>query len=128
MSEKYKTEIEEILRQAGELAPPERDPVRRPSVWRLIRLHINQSLGGKTWPPSGGRVMLAAVVLILLGGLILRPFAGGLGSLLAFAGLILFIVGYGMFFIRPPKVEKRWRGQLIDEGDSWWDRWRGKLK
>ena len=47
---------------------------------------------------------------------------------LAWGGLLLFIIGYGMFFVRPPKVENRWRGQVVDREDSWWDRLRRKLK
>ena len=49
------------------------------------------------------------------------------GSLLSMAGLLLFIVGYGMFFLQPRDIEKRWRGQPIDqEVDSWWNRFRRK--
>ena len=123
MSNKYQKEIEEILKQAGGLAPVGRPPTPRDGFWGLIRGYIGRFLGGKGWAITAGRVMLAAVVL-LLGALILRV------GFLAWAGLLLFIVGYGMFFIKPrSSSEKRWRGQPLEGvGESWWDRLRRKFK
>jgi len=38
---------------------------------------------------------------------------------LAWVGLVLFIIGYAMFFIKPPKgPEQRWRGQPLDDAPS----------
>ena len=122
MSERYQREIEEILRQTGDLKTPR--PPRKPrrNFWRLVRLYIGQSLGGRGWSLSPGRVMLIAVSLLLAALIIKIP-------LLAWAGLLLFIVGYGMFFVKPPKTEKRWRGQPLDiRRDSLWDRLRRKLR
>ena len=128
MSERYKKEIEEILKQAGELGSGNSGSRPRPGLRRLIWVHVAQSLGGKTWSLSAGRVMLIAVVL-LLSALVVGAIIPGLVGILAWAGLILFIVGYAMFFIRPSRVEKRWRGQPIEyEGASWWDRLRRKMK
>ena len=128
MSQKYQKEIEEILRRAGELAPVGRGRRPRFGFWRLVWLYISRSLGGKLWSVSPGRVMLTAVSLLLL-ALIFSKMVPGLGGPLALAGLLLFVVGYGMFFVKPPKIEKRWRGQPVDDsGDSWWDRLRQKLK
>ena len=130
MPDRYKQEIEEILRQAGEVAPAERPAARRESLPKLVWRHFVESLGGKTWSISPGRVMLAAVAL-LLSALIVRAAVPGLVGPLAWAGLILFIVGYGMFFVRGskgPKVERRWRGQLLDAEESWWDRLRRSIK
>ena len=122
MSNKYQKEIEEILEQAGESGKHRRGGKTGPSLWRLIWLYVAKSVGGKDWSLKPGRVMVIAI-LLLLSALILRT------SLLAWAGLLLFIVGYGMFFVRPPKIEKRWRGQsLEDSGDSWWDRFRRRLR
>ena len=126
MSQRYKREIEEILKQAGELSPSQTRRKPRQNFRRLIWLYVSQSLGGKNWSISPGRVMLAAVSL-LLAALILRAVIPGAVVPLAWVGLLLFIVGYGMFFIKPPKIEKRWRGQPLEEpGDSWWDRIRRK--
>ena len=126
MAERYKKEIEEILQQAGDLGSggPSRS---KPTFLKLVWLQMVQSLGGKTWAIRPGRVMLVAVVL-LLAALLLRPTLPGIVGLLAWAGLILFIVGYAMFFIRPPKVEKRWRGETIEYGESWWSRLRRRIK
>jgi hypothetical protein len=126
MSQRYQREIEDILRQAGELGSGggRRGP-RGGFLW-LVWRYIRESIGGKNWSITPGRVMLAAVSL-LLSALIMRAAIPGLVGPLAWGGLILFIVGYGMFFIRPRRIEKRWRGQPIDDrGESWWDRIRRK--
>jgi hypothetical protein len=130
MSNKYKREIEEILKQAGDLKSAGSGRKTGHSIWRLIWLNVRQSVGGKAWSLSPGRVMLIAISL-LLSALIVRVVVPGLVGPLAWAGLLLFIVAYALFFIRPRKVDKRWRGQPLDESaanDSWWDRFRRKLK
>ena len=124
MPERYKDEIEEILKQAGELAPAQERRARGPSLLRLIGLYVRNALGGSLFSISPGRVMVSAV-LILLAALIFSRMVPGIGGPLALAALLLFIVGYGWIFVKPPKIEKRWRGQPLDEGgDSWWDRFR----
>ena len=127
MSERYKKEIEEILQQAGELAPSKRSRGSGPSFLKLIWLNLARAVGGKTWSFSPGRVMLIGLAL-LLSALIMQAVVPGIVALLAWGGLVLLIVGYAMFFIRPPKIEKRWRGQSIDYGDTWWDRLRRRIK
>ena len=128
MSDKYKKEIEDILKQVGETAPAPRRRQSGPSVWRLIWVQLVQSLGGRSWSLTPGRVMLLAVAL-LIGALIVRGLVPGLVAPLAWAGLILFIVGYGLFLVRPRRIEKRWRGQVVDdEPRSRWDRFRNKLR
>ena len=122
MSERYKREIEEILQQAGELGSGDGARRYRPSLPKLVWQQLIQSVSGKAWSLSPGRIMLVAVVL-LLSALVLQV------GLLAWAGLLMFIIGYAMFFVRPRQVEKRWRGQRIDYGgESWWDRLRRKIK
>ena len=130
MPDRYRREIEEILRQAGELEPSERRGRSRQSVVRLVWLYVKQSLSGKGWSLSPGRIMLVAVSLFLAAAIVPAFIPGsGLGMPLGLAGLLLFIVGYAMFFVKPPQIEKRWRGQPIDElGESWWDRLRRKLR
>ena len=122
MAERYKREIEEILQQAGELGTGNGARRSRPGLPRLILQQLTQSVGGKAWSLTPGRVMIGAVVLLLA-----ALFLGI--SLLAWAGLVLFIIGYAMFFVRPRKVEKLWRGQPIDDtGETWWNRIRRKFK
>ena len=128
MSERYKREIEEILRQAGELGTGQGSGKSKPGLLRLVWLNIAQSVGGKTWSLSPGRIMLVAIAL-LLSALVARLIAPGLAGLLAWGGLLLFIVGYALFFVRPPKVEKRWRGERIDyDQGNWWGRFRRRVK
>ena len=127
MSQKYQREIEEILREAGEILPSKKRGRSKPIFWKLLWLYTRQSLGGKTWSVTPGRVMLIAISLLLL-ALIFSRIVPGIGGPLALAGLLLFIIGYGLFFVRPPRIEKRWRGQPLDEpGNSWWDKFRRKI-
>ncbi len=127
MSERYKKEIEEILRQAGDLGTGGKGLKRRQGILKLAWLQVRGALGGKGWSLSPGRVMLTATGL-LLSALVFRALVpGGIVALLAWSGLILFIVGYGLFFVRPRRIEKRWRGQAVDdEPRSRWDRFRNK--
>ena len=132
MPERYKREIEEILRQAGEVSSGGRGQRPRGGIPRVLWRQLIDSLGGKGWSITPGRVMLAAVCL-LLSAAIVRAFAPGFVGLLFWAGLILFIVGYAMFFMRPksmPKsIEKRWRGRPVeDREESWWQRLRRKVR
>ena len=40
------------------------------------------------------------------------------------AGLILFVIVYGLLFVRPGAQDKRWRGKILDDGiePSRWER------
>lgn len=133
MSEQYQKEIEEILEKAGEtpVAPVERQP--RQGLWGLLRMYFRQSMGSKGWSISPGRLMLTAVSL-LMAALVLRMFMPAVVVPLALAGLILFLVAYGMFFVNPRKgQQKKWRGQLIEEPSqnpltAMWERLRRRLK
>jgi len=126
MSNRYQREIEEILQQAGELGTGKGRRGGRKGLLNLLRGYVAQSIGGRNLSITPGRVMLVAVAL-LLSALIMTSAIPGLVGPLAWAGLLLFIVGYAMFFIRPGKVDKRWRGQPIDDrGERWWERFRRK--
>ncbi len=133
MPEQYQDEIEEILKQAGESPRPpvERQPKGGPL--QLLRQYFRQSMSGKGWPISPGRVMLTAVSL-LLAALLLRPFVPGAVGFLALAGLLIFMVGYLMFFVKPRGgLEKKWRGQSVEEPSqnaltAWWERFRRRKK
>ena len=127
MSQKYQREIEEILQQAGEQESKGKSGGDGRSLPRLVWLHFLQSIRGKPWAILPGRVMLTAGAL-LLAAVVMSSLSPGLFAPLAWAGLLLFIIGYAMFFVRPPRVEKRWRGQTIDYGDTWWDRLRRKIR
>ncbi len=129
MSSRYQREIEEILESAGEVGPPPRgNRPRRHGFFRLVWLYARQSLRGGFWSITPGRVMLTGF-LLLLTGLALQVFGLGTLGLLAWAGLVVFIIGYGMVLARPPKVEKRWRGQIVDDRqESWFERMRRRIR
>ena len=134
MPDQYQKEIEDILKKAEAEAPlpsaKSRDSLRG-MVWQYAR----QSLNTKAWGVSPGRIMLAALA-ILLAAFLLRPFVPGMFGLLAWAGLIIFIVAYGMVFLRPSKSpgdRKMWRGRYIDDepgegGSSWWNGLKRRFK
>lgn len=132
MPEQYQKEIEEILEKADVESPA---PKRRAnlSFGHMIWLQLRQSVGGKTWSMSPGRVMLIAGSL-LLASLLLRAVLPGIVGPLAWAGLLIFIIGYGLFFINAPKdSQKRWRGQPLDDmpdgpAETWLDRIRQRFK
>ena len=128
MAKKYQREIEDILKQAGDVSPARRAsrgsaslPVQ---VWRYAAASL------RDWSArfSPGRIMFVGVAL-LLATLLFRSLVSWVVAPLAVAGVILFMVGYGMFFIKPrQRYEKKWRGQSIedDSGGSPWDRFRRK--
>ena len=131
MPSRYQREIEDILEKAGEVGPkrrPRRESNRR-NFRQLVWLYVKQSLSGNLFSISPGRIMLFGFVL-LLSFLLVRPFSAGVAGTLAWAGLIIFIVGYALVLVRPPKIEKRWRGESIEMGPSsgsWLDRIRRRI-
>lgn len=128
MSSRYQREIEDILQKAGGLGSgrPTPEPRRR-SLKQLVWMYVRESLSGSAFSISPGRVMLVGFVL-LISTLIVRPFAAGIVGYLAWAGLLMFIVGYGMVLVRPPKIEKRWREMPIEYYDSDDRSWLGRLR
>ena len=126
MTDRYKKEIEEILDQAGELGSARGAPYRQ-GFLKLLWMQLVQSVSGQPWSISPGRVMIGAVGLLLV-ALLLRPAVPAVVEPILWASLIVFIVGYAMFFIRKPTIEKHWRGQPIEYSTSWWDRLRSRIK
>lgn len=130
MPDQYQKEIEDILKKAEAEAPLPSGQSRR-SLRGMVWQYARQSLNSTAWGISPGKIMLAALA-ILLAAFLLRPIVPGMFGLLAWAGLIIFIVAYGMVFLRPSKSRgerKMWRGRYIDDeqgGNSWWGRFRRK--
>tara|TARA_B100000315_G_C14477431_1_gene541289 strand:+ start:513 stop:908 length:396 start_codon:yes stop_codon:yes gene_type:complete len=130
MPEKYRDEIEEILKRAGEAAPrssprePEEHPEDRP---REVRRAPAPRPGlNRRWPSvTPGKMLLAGLILFVVAALL------GLGPLI-WVGLGMLVVAYLLFFITPRSisVEKRWRGRPVDEvsSSSAWDRFRRWLQ
>ncbi len=130
MSQRYKKEIEEILEQSSDLpagrSKPKEDRLEkrqrssvaggvapRPAGWRI---------GGRRWSLSPGRLMLTGIVLLLVGlifHMTLKEVVPGVVEPLVWAGIALFVLAYILFFVQPrQKVEKRWRGRLVEDGPS----------
>ena len=121
MAKRYEKEIEEILKQAGDIGPHGLNNYRK-GVLGILWGYIVQSVGGKSLVLTPGRIMMTSVLLLMV-GLISNSFIHGIGAWIAWLGFILFIVGYASFLIRPKRVEKRWRGQPIDDRpESFWKR------
>jgi hypothetical protein len=124
MPERYQKEIEEILRQSGGVGSSDKSKGRRDGILRFIWVQIIEPLGNRGRVISPGRVMLVAICLLVV-ALFLGSGTPGFTGLLGWMGLVLFIVGYGMFFLRPrSSVDKRWRGRPVEDEESLWDRLR----
>ena len=126
MPEKYKDEIEEILKRAGEAAPSktsgesERHPEDRPQGRGSLVSRQAPAPGSKPSQrrPSitPGKLMLVGVILLLV-GFKFWP--------LIWVGLAMLAGGYMMYFVAPRTInyEKRWRGRSVeDDPTSQWDR------
>ena len=114
MSERYQREIEEILNQAGESAPADRSKKGRGIP--LIPPFFRKGSGtDRRVHFSSGRLMFIGLALLLSAILVSAMFPGLLG-LIMLLSLILFILGYVLFFARPSAgPEKRWRGRVIEQ-------------
>ena len=132
MSEKYREEIEEILKHAEEVMPKERatSAGNRPKTPGRSSNPLSRFSPGGRLKISAGKLMLASFALLLL-ALILG--AAGLASpvILVVAGLVLFVIAYALFFVRPTSTagyEKRWRGRPIEDNLPLWERFKRWLK
>ena len=127
MSESFQDELEEILKKAGDLAPPPQRPDPEPTFWQLIAGYFRRLTGGRKLSPSSGRVMFAGICLLVVGLLFTRMIPG-IGALFAVVAVVLLISGYGMTLAKPRKIEKRWRGRIVEDDESWWSRFRNKSR
>jgi hypothetical protein len=124
MPEKYKEEIEEILRRTDEMAPA---PTAREAEKRPVELaqhphptHRPSRGSVRRWPAlSPGKILLAGLVLLLVGA-----FWKGV---LIWVGLVLLVLAYLLFFVTPRSIsyEKRWRGRAVEDQTSVWRRLKG---
>ena len=122
MPEKYKEEIEEILRRTGEVAPPPtaREADRRTAEFAPPTTPARRSV--LSWPAlSPGKLLLAGLILLLVGAF--------WQVWLLWTGLGLLVAAYLLFFVKPRSVsyEKRWRGRAVEERGSVWQKLKGWL-
>ena len=123
MPEKYKDEIEEILKRAGEAAASdthkevERPPEDNSTLLRNSRPARSPNLGNvRRWPSlTPGKIALAGVIVFLVG---LKFFP------LIWVGLGMLVVAYLLYFVTPRSAsqEKRWRGRVVEERRTAWQR------
>jgi len=128
MSDKYQQEIEEILRQAEGVMPKDRPRSGSAENKSGPAGKLFGRLPGGGFKISAGKLMLTSLALLLL-ALVLGSAGVGVFFLLV-AGLVLFVIAYVLLVVRPgaPVYEKRWRGRLIEERPSMWDRMRRWLR
>ena len=128
MSDKYQKEIEEILRRADEARPD--DKAGAPGKQAGAPRGTSNPLGRIPTRPgfkiSAGKVMLTSFAFLIIALVLGTAGVASQGFLVVLVlGLILFVVGYALFFVRPtPSYEKRWRGRLIEERTTLWDRFK----
>ncbi len=121
MAEKYIKEIEQILEEAersggrrGVSDNLEEAPEQNSLMTRLAR-------AGSVLRVSPNKVVLAGIVLIVVSFVVYNAFnylfVENVKFLLPiWAGLILFVIVYGLLFVRPGSQDKRWRGKILDDG------------
>lgn len=133
MSDKYQQEIEEILKNAGEVAPDEtvgemeRPLEDRPKAERrtfsLNQAPVDTSKG--RWPSiTPGKILMTGLFVFIITALLQV-------WVLIWVGLALLVVGYLLFFVTPRNisVEKRWRGESLEDlAGSPWDRFKLWIK
>ena len=117
MGDKFIREIEDILERfeslsgsdaSLDLRDNQRGSGKSNRLKRLLRLSGVTAISPKA-------VMLGGII-VLLGAFVLNALIPGTVPLLAWAGLALFVVAYGLLFMGSDfRYEKRWRGRLIDE-------------
>ena len=134
MQSKYQKEIEEILKNAGEVAPEEsgretEKPLEdRPKAVRQAAEAAKPQATytpRRRWPSiTPGKILMAGLVVFIITALLQI-------WVLIWVGLALLVLGYLLFFITPRNIsiEKRWRGELIeDKPKSVWDSFKRWLK
>jgi hypothetical protein len=130
MADKYIREIEEILKESessrGKSVADgvEETPKSSGLLSRLGRLRIILRV-------SPNKVVLAGIILIVVSFALYNAFnylfVNNIKFLLPiWAGLILFVIVYGLLFVKPGSEEKQWRGRMLDDGiqPSKWERLR----
>lgn len=134
MQDKYQKEIEEILKNAGEVSPDEsgreaEKPLEdRPRAVRRAaeasRPQSYETPRGR-WPTiTPGKILMTGLVVFIITALLQI-------WVLIWVGLALLVFGYMLFFIAPRNInmEKRWRGEsLEDPQESPWDRFKRWIK
>ncbi len=128
MAEKYIREIEKILEEA-ERSPGSNVADDVEEAPRANKLMARFGRIGAILRVSPNKVVLGGIVLIVVSFVVYNAFnylfVENVKFLLpVWAGLILFVIVYGLLFVRPGTQDKRWRGKILDDGiePSRWER------
>ncbi|MBI2171542.1 MAG: hypothetical protein HYU30_05920 [Chloroflexi bacterium] len=128
MAERYRREIEDILDKLEEApahSPKAKEGGRRLRAFGLL----GRVLGGGSGLLSPGRVMLAALALLLVALLLKASMPGAFVPFLMWGAVIVFIFGYALFFINASEpIEKRWRAAVVEGPPSFRSRLRRWLR
>ncbi len=126
MRDRFEREIEEILEQTTEPPTLKKPAPRGLGVFAALGRGLGAVFQRKSWRITPARVLFASVSLLLTALLVSSLAPGtGLVPLLGWAGLILFILAYALFFTRSgAALEKRWRGRPLEDRPSWRHRFR----
>ena len=134
MSDKYEKEIEEILKNAGEVAPDEAvGEMERPLDDRPkeLRRASSSNKAPVSYTPRGRWPSITPGKILITGLLVFIVTAVLQIWVLIWVGLALLVVGYLLFFVTPRNIsmEKRWRGEsLEDPPESPWNRLKRWIK
>lgn len=129
MPEKYQEEIEEILRGLGEKTrtgtsrsseTPADDAPIMPHTPQTLEPTSTQSSLWHLLSPS--KLAVTGLVMLFIGTFWMRP--------MIWVGLSFLVGAYLLFFVKPRSIpmEKRWRGQALDQEETSWNRVRRWLK
>ena len=111
MANRYQREIEEILHQDNMEAVPSKHGF----FDRIFDWANASNTSRKPQGLNGSQFFLGSISLLLV-ALLLNALGLGFALGLAWVGLILFVISFFMFFTQSSgPIEKRWRGQLIDD-------------
>ena len=126
MAKKYHTEIEEILKQANTLDNIHRQKSNESRIrcYKTTWIHVIRFI--QTRRPHIAPLHIITTTSILLSALIIWVLTPGWGGLTVWAIVLTIVLASGIYFTKPPKIEKRWRGRLLYDNNSWWDWFRGK--
>ena len=134
MQDRYQKEIEEILKNAGEILPEESGSEKEKPLEDLPQAVRHAAAASRPTPyiSTKGRWPTVTPGKILMTGLVVFVVTALLQIwVLIWVGLALLVFGYLLFFITPRSIsmEKRWRGESIEDvPDSPWDRFKQWIK
>ena len=113
MTQKYQREIEEILDQVAGDLPSSSRPV-------VVKTITRRKRKPRTIPRLPTSKFLGLGIVFLFLSVAMTNFGVPLAEFVGLFGVLLFLAGYVVFFMRPKagRTEKRWRGQIIDDKGS----------